>query len=330
MSISPSSIKIAYNRIQAYVNTTPILQSSLLNEILSSHLYFKFEGAQKVGAFKARGAINTLLSLKEMNHLPKEIVAYSSGNHAQAVAWAAQKLGIKATIIVPKFASEVKIAATRGYGANIILTQERQEAEDLSLQKAKEKGCFLLPPYDHDDVIIGQGTSAFEAWQNNIKYDAVFAPCGGGGLLSGTYLATRFFSDSAQVFAAEPSTANDASRSYHEGKICRFSTTPQTIADGARTLGVSERTFHYIKQLDGFYEITEDEIIYWSQWLMHLMKVTLEPTAALGMAAAYKWINEGNEGKSILIIISGANLDPKTYLQVWQNNYLNKLPTIAR
>lgn len=329
MSLNPAAIKIAYNRIQTYINPTPILQSSLLNEMLSSRIYFKFEGMQKVGAFKARGAINTLLSLKEAHELPQEVVAYSSGNHAQAVAWAAKKLGIKATIIVPKLASEIKILATKAYGAEVILTQERQEAEDLSHQKVKEKGCFLLPPYDHNDVILGQGTAAYEAWQSNIPFDAVFAPCGGGGLISGTYLATRLFSDSACVFAAEPEIANDASRSFQTGKIYRFDSSPNTIADGARTLGVSERTFQYLKQLNGFYEIPENDIIYWTQWLMHLLKVTIEPTSALGMAAAHRWIKEGNTHRNIMIILSGGNLDPKAYQEIWQKSYLTKHPKIG-
>lgn len=321
-----SIVKTAYNRIKKYINKTPLLQSEMINLKLASKIYFKFEGMQKVGAFKARGAINTLLHLKEQNQLPENIVAYSSGNHAQAVAWAAQQLGIKATIIIPSLASPIKIAATKSYGAEVILTKERQEAEDLAHEKSKNS--FLLPPYDHDDVIAGQGTAALEAWEEEGDYDAVFAPCGGGGLISGTYLATQLFSENTKIYAAEPQIANDAAQSFKMGTIRRFSTSPMTIADGARTLSISERTFQYIKKLSGFYEIPEKEIIYWTQWLTHLLKINLEPTSALGMAAAYKWIQEGNRNKRILIIVSGANMDSDTYMKIWENNYLEDIPAL--
>lgn len=322
--MDPTAVTQAYHRIKNHIHTTPLLQNTFLNERLQSQFYFKFEGAQKIGAFKARGALNTLLKLKEQNALPREVVAFSSGNHAQAVAWAAKQLGIKATIIMPKMVSKIKLAATRSYGAEVILTQERQEAEDLAYEKSKTH--FLIPPYDHDDVIAGQGTAALEAWMSEGNFDAVFAPCGGGGLISGTYLATRLFSDTAQVFAAEPQIANDASQSYRLGHIKRFDTTPMTIADGARTLGVSERTFQYIKKLSGFYEITEEQIIYWTQWLTHLLKINVEPTSALGLAGAYQWIKQDNQHKKILIILSGGNIDPTTYLNLWEQDCLSAVP----
>jgi threonine dehydratase len=326
MFMEPSAIKAAYIRIQKYIHKTPILQSEILNKQLASQIYFKFEGMQKIGAFKARGAMNTLLHLQEQNELPEQVVAYSSGNHAQAVAWAAQQLGIEATIIIPQSASPIKIAATRSYGAKVILTKERQEAEDLARDLSKD--CFLLPPYDHDDVIAGQGTAAFEAWKDEGNFDAVFAPCGGGGLISGTYLATQLFSEKAKVYAAEPLIANDAAQSYKNGTITGFQTSPMTIADGTRTLRVAERTFQYIKKLNGFYEISEDEIIYWTQWLTHLLKINLEPTGALGMAGAFKWIQAGNLSKRILVIVSGANIDPATYLKMWEKNYLENMPKL--
>ncbi len=322
--MQPDIINTAYNRIKPFINRTPLLQSSMLNNLLHSNIYFKFEGMQKVGAFKSRGALNTLLHLKEQKKLPKEVVAFSSGNHAQAVAWAAQQLGIKATIILPSIASPIKIAATKHYGAEVIIKEDRQEAEDLAHDLAKN--CFLLPPYDHDDVIAGQGTAALEAWTKEGDFDAVFAPCGGGGLISGTYLATRLFCPKAQIYACEPLMANDAAESYKTGVIKRFEKSPMTLADGTRTLGVSERTFQYIKKLNGFYEISEDEIIYWTQWLTHLLKVNVEPTCALGMAGAYKYILEGNAHKKILVIISGGNLDPSTYLKIWATSYLDVLP----
>lgn len=317
----PHLVAMAYNRIKSSINKTPLLRSQILNKMVSADIYFKFEGMQKTGAFKLRGAMNTLLRLKEQGHFPKEVVAFSSGNHAQAVAWAAQSLGIKATIIAPAIASPIKIAATRRYGADVIIKESRQEVEDLAHEKARS--CFLLPPYDHDDVIAGQGTAAFEAWVEEGGFDAVFAPCGGGGLISGTYLATRLFSERTKVFAAEPKMANDAAQSYRTGLIQRFSTSPLTIADGTRTLSISERTFQYIKKLSGFYEISEEAIIYWTQWLTHLLKVNVEPTSALGMAGACQWIKEGNQHQKILVIISGGNIDPSTYIKIWEKDYLS-------
>lgn len=328
MTMQPKVVLDAQKRLKGHINKTPLLQSQLLNKLLNTNIFFKFEGMQKVGAFKARGALNTLLTLKEQNKLPKEVVAYSSGNHSQAVAWAAKKLGIKAVIIMPKIVSKIKIAATKAYGAKVILVEKRQHAEDMAQKRAKADGAFLLPPFDNNCVIAGQGTAALEAWQDEGEFDAVFAPCGGGGLLSGTYLATKLMSKSALVFASEPKMANDASRSYKSGKIFRFDASPMTIADGVRTPGVCERTFNYLKKLDGFYEITEQEIIYWTQWLMHLLKVTLEPTSALGMAAAYKWLREQRSSKKILIIVSGGNIDPSTYEKIWEKGYLDKTPKL--
>ncbi|MBY0281802.1 MAG: serine/threonine dehydratase [Alphaproteobacteria bacterium] len=324
--MSPNAVSTAHNRIKYLTNKTPLLQSETLNNALNTNVYFKFEGAQKIGAFKARGALNALLHLKEKNILPTEVVAYSSGNHAQGVAWAAKQLEIKATIIVPSSASPIKIAATKAYGAEVIITKERQEAEDLAHEKAKS--AFLLPPYDHDDVIAGQGTAALEAWTDEGMFDAVFAPCGGGGLISGTYLATRLFSDTSKVYACEPQIANDAAESYRTGVIKRFQKTPMTLADGTRTLGISERTFQYIKQLNGFYEISEEEIIYWTQWLTHLLKVNIEPTSALGIAGAFKYINEGNQNEKILIILSGGNVDPITHTKIWEKSHLECFPKI--
>ncbi len=322
------AVEAAYTRLKPHITRTPILTSRLLDRFLGCEIFFKYEGAQKVGAFKARGALNTLLALQEKNQLPERVVAYSSGNHAAAVAWAAKRLGLKSTIYIPQGSSQVKIAATRAYGADVHVTKTRQEAEESAKTLALAKGSFLLPPYDHDDVIAGQGTAAYEAWEEHKKFDAVFAPCGGGGLISGSFMATRLFSPDAEVFAAEPVIANDAAQSFKSGKIVRFSDMPKTIADGVRTLSVSPRTFHYLQQLDGFFEIAEEDILYWSQWLMHLLKVTVEPTSALGMAAAHQWLREGNKGKRILIILSGANIDGDTYGKIWAQDYLTRLPAL--
>ncbi len=319
----------ASERISPYINNTPILKSSLLNEWLGHDIYFKHEGTQKIGAFKARGALNTLLSLKEKGELPDRVVAYSSGNHAQAVAWASGIVGIKATIYIPSFASEIKKQATRSYGAEIVETDTRQEAERLGAEEM-DNGAFLLPPYDHDDVICGQGTACFEALNEMTdKPQAVFAPCGGGGLISGTLLATKLLSPESEIYAGEPEIANDAHISYKTGRIVRLNDTPPTIADGVRTLSISERTLKYIKQLDGFYEVSEDEIIYWTQWLTHLLKVTIEPTSAISMASAAKWLRTQNSQQKILLILSGGNISADTYRQIWAKDYINNQPSLS-
>lgn len=327
--LKPAAIEEARTRLSPHITRTPVLQSRLLDRFLGCEFFFKYEGAQKIGAFKARGALNALLALQERKQLPEEVVAYSSGNHAQAVAWAAKRLGLKSAIYIPNGSSRVKIAATRAYGAEVHVTATRQEAEDEAKARAAQHGRFLLPPYDHDDVIAGQGTAALEALEDFPHVDAVFAPCGGGGLISGTFLATRLFSPDTEVYGAEPEIANDAAQSFRSGKIFRFTDTPKTIADGVRTLGVSPRTFHFIQQLDGIYEISERDILYWSQWLMHLLKVTVEPTSALGIAAAHQWLREGHKkGKKVLIILSGANIDSDTYAKIWAEDFLTTLPAL--
>ena len=326
--LPPIAVQEAYQRISSHIKRTPIWHSILLNGFLKHEIFFKIEGLQSTGAFKARGALNTLLALQEQSCLPKEIVTFSSGNHAQAVAWAGRKLGIKTTIFLPSFTSKIKQQATLSYGANVINTSNRLEAEERSAEMAN-KGAYFIHPYDNDMVIAGQGTACLEALQEDLKPKAIFAPCGGGGLLSGTYLASQLLSPESLIYAGEPSQANDAARSYREGTIVRFRDSPATVADGARALAISERTFHYLKKLNGFYEVTESEIIYWTQWLMHLLKIAVEPTAALAMGAAYKCIKEQSEPQKILVIISGGNIAPETYQTIWQENHLEKIPGVA-
>lgn len=324
--LSPQVVEEAYKRISPYIKRTPILQSQLLNGFLKHDIRFKIEGLQTTGAFKARGALNTLISLKEQKNLPKEIVTFSSGNHAQAVAWAGRKLGVKATIFLPACTSKIKQQATISYGATVINTANRIEAEERTAEMAG-KGAYFIHPYDNDMVIAGQGTACFEALQD-FKPHAIFAPCGGGGLLSGTYLASQLLSRETLVFAGEPAQANDATLSYRAGKIIGFKDSPLTIADGARALTISERTFHYLRHLDGFYEVSELEIYYWTQWLIHLLKIAVEPTSALAMGAAYKWILEQSEPQKILIILSGGNIAPETYQAIWKEGHLEKSPSV--
>ena len=323
--LSLRDIQAAAKRVSSYVCHTPIVGSQFLNRKLGHELYFKCENLQRVGAFKARGALNTLLWLQGKDQLPRKVVAYSSGNHAQAVAWAASTLGVPAEIYMPKFVSPIKLAATKGYGAQVKLFDTRKQAEQAAAAAVND-GAYLIPPYDHDQVICGQGTACLEALEElgpeNI--DGVFVPCGGGGLSSGTLIAAKGLNPEMVVGAGEPLQANDAARSLREGTIQSYDTSPDTIADGAKTLRVSERTFHYLKQLDHFSEASEQDIIKWTQWMVHTLKIHVEPTSALALAAAANWLKQQSEPQRVLIIVSGGNVAPETMLTVWQNNWLVK------
>jgi threonine dehydratase len=230
-------------------------------------------------------------------------------------------------VVMPAFVSKVKQQATIGYGAELILTDTRQQAEALAEQKAAE-GAFLLPPSADARVIAGQGTACLEALQDGDTPDAIFAACGGGGLLSGSWLAAQLLAPRAQIFGAEPRLGNDATRSCQQGQIVSLYDTPMTIADGARTLHISDITFHYLRKLTGFCEVEEEEIMYWTQWLQHLLKVTVEPTAAMAMAAAFQWLKTQDRKQRVLVILSGGNVDAATYQQVWKRNYLEHPPVL--
>ncbi|WP_242203097.1 serine/threonine dehydratase [Aestuariivivens insulae] len=316
----------AKSRIDGVINETPVITSSLLNAWLGHTIYFKAEGFQKIGAFKARGASNTIAWLIENDLTPKHIVANSSGNHAQAVAWAAKRFNIPATIYMPAYASKVKIQATKAYGAEVILCQTRQEADALVKQTSEEKSIYWIPPYNHEQVICGQGTAAFEAIKAIGSVEAVFAPCGGGGLLSGSLIAAKGLSKTTQVIGAEPLMGNDAAESLRKNTIQHLTEAPKTLADGAMTLAVGDITFEYLKQLDGFYEITEEAIIYWTQWLTHLLKLRIEPTSALSMEAAFQWLQKQQQKQTVVIILSGANIDQETTKKIWENDCLTTEP----
>lgn len=325
--LSPDVILSADQRIGPFIRRTPLMTCALLNQWLGHEVFFKVEAFQKIGAFKIRGALNALLALQEEDRLPQRVVAFSSGNHAQAVALAGKMLGVRTTVIMPKYVSKVKQQATLGYGAELILTDTRQQAEVLA-QRKQDEGAWLLHPSADNNVIAGQGTACFEALEDGAVPDAIFATCGGGGLLSGTWLAAQHLTKPAQVFGAEPALANDAAQSYRTGKIVSFSETPMTIADGARTLHISELTFQYLRRLDGFFEVGERDIIYWTQWLQHLLKAMVEPTSATAMAAAAQWLSTQEKPRRVLVILSGGNIDAATHQQVWETDYLGTPPSL--
>lgn len=318
-------VRAAARRLGDAIHRTPLLRSSFLDRALGGRVVFKAECFQKIGAFKARGALNALLHAKEDGRLPKRVVAESSGNHAQALAWSAARLGVHATICMPGFSSEIKRQATKSYGAEVRLSDTRSEAE-AECKAIAALGATLVHPYDHDDILCGQGTATLEALEDGPRPDAIFAPCGGGGLLSGTFLAASGLAPDARVFGVEPEIADDAFRSYRDGRIHRFDESPETIADGVRTLSVSARTFAYIRQTAGIVRVDEPAILAWTQWLTHLLKATVEPTSALGAVAAARWLRD-NPGATALVILSGGNLSRDTRARVWRDDAMAGLPS---
>ena len=328
MELLLKDVQAAKRRIAPYINKTPILSSSLLNTWLGHDIFFKCENFQKIGAFKARGGLNTVAWLMETGQKPKHIVANSSGNHAQAVAYAAQQFGIPATVFMPEYSSQVKIQATQSYGAKVVLSKTRDLTDQLVKKAAQEEGTYWIPPFNHGQVICGQGTAALEAFTELDAIDAVFTPCGGGGLTSGTLIAARALSPKSQMFGVEPLNANDAAESLRMGSIQRLKTIPDTLADGAMTMAVGDLTFEYLKQLDGFYEVEEDNIVYWTQWLTHLLKCRLEPTCAMPMQAVVEWLRHQKTKKRVLVIISGGNMDQPTSKRIWEKNLLDNIPSI--
>jgi threonine dehydratase len=321
-------IEKANQRIAGKVHKTPVLTSSLLNQWTGHALFFKAECMQKIGAFKARGACNAVAWLLENNSKPKHIVANSSGNHAQAVAWAASRFDIPSTIFMPAYSSKVKIQATKSYGAEVILCETRAEVDEKVKLASEEEGTYWIPPFNHEQVIAGQGTATYEAIGEVGEIDGVFAPCGGGGLLSGTWVASRGLAPKARVIGAEPLNANDAAQSLRMNSIQKLQSVPDTLADGAMTIAVGDLTFEYLKQLDDFYEIEESRIRYWTQWLTHLLKVRVEPTSAMAMEAAFRWLSKQASKKRVLVILSGGNIDQETSLKIWKDNCLDEVPRL--
>lgn len=330
----PEIVGKAHIRIKPYIYNTPLLYSETLNSMLGSKVYFKMDAIQKTGSFKLRGVLNHLLVLKESGKLPDRIVAYSTGNHALAMASAAKLFGIHARVYLPQNVSPIKKRIAKYYEAEVMEVQTRLQAEELS-KKDGDNGYYYLHPSDHDETIAGAGTMCYEAilqmhQQGISSPDAIFASCGGGGLLAGTYLANRLVGSSSLVIGAEPEKAGDAYASLQQGEVVRFRNSPETIADGLRALGISQRTFNYLQKLDGFGIYSEESIYYWTAWLMQTMKITCEPSAAISMKAAYEWLKQTGFDKTVLVLISGGNIDPSLYPDLWTRDWLQDPPLLVK
>lgn len=305
---SAETIRQAHQRIKPYIHETPVLQSRQLNELLGAAVYFKCENFQKVGAFKMRGAANAVFSLKPEER-QKGVATHSSGNHAQALALAARLAGIPAYIVMPKTAPKVKVAAVKDYGAEIIFCEPNLQARESTLQEVVARtGATFVHPYNDARVIAGQATAAKEFFgQVDTPLDIIMTPVGGGGLLSGTVLAARCFSPATKVWAGEPEGADDAYQSLQEGKLVP-QTSPNTIADGLLT-SLGEQTFAIISTgVEQIITVSDKEIVEAMRFLWERMKLVVEPSGAVPLAAAIKE-KEVLEGKHIGIILSGGNVD---------------------
>ena len=302
------NIQQAHQLITPYIHHTPVLTSKFLNDLTGSELYFKCENFQKIGAFKARGGLNAVLSLTE-EKLSNGVATHSSGNHAQAIAYAAAMVGTKAYIVMPDNSPEVKIKAVQGYGANITFCKNTPEERESTVQKIiAETGATFIHPFNNYEVITGQATTAKELIEDVKDHlDVIIAPVGGGGLLSGTALSAHYFSPETNVFAGEPEGAADAILSFRSGKIERAPYI-KTIADGLLTY-LGDKTFPIIYQyVTDIFTVSDEEIIEAMRYLWERMKIVVEPSGAVSLAAILK-NKEVFEGKKIGIIISGGNVD---------------------
>lgn len=307
MYITQEQIEQAHERIKPFIHRTPVLTSQTLNSISGAELFFKCENFQKIGAFKIRGAMNAVLSLPK-NELSNGIATHSSGNHAQAIAYAAKLVGTKAFIVMPDTSPQVKVDAVKGYGAEITFCEPTQQARENALQEIVDKtGAEFVHPYNDYRVITGQATAAKELIEKIPGLDCIIAPVGGGGLLSGTLLSAYYFSPSTAVFAGEPEGAADAVLSIKSDKI---ETAPyvNTIADGLLTK-LGDKTFPIIKELvKDIFTVTDKEIIAALKLVYERMKIIIEPSCAVPLAALLKHRGKFQK-KRVGIIFSGGNVD---------------------
>jgi threonine dehydratase len=298
----------AAERIAGVANRTPVLTSRTVNDAFGAEVFFKCENMQRMGAFKFRGAYNAL-SKFTLDQRRRGVVAFSSGNHAQAIALAARLLGMPATIVMPHDAPAAKVAATKGYGGNVVVYDRyKEDREQIGRALAEQHGLTLIPPYDHPDVIAGQGTAAQELFEETGPLDAFFVCLGGGGLLAGSALATRALAPGCQLYGVEPEAGNDGQQSFRSGTIVHIET-PVTIADGAQTQHLGNYTFPIIQRdVTDILTVSDDDLIECMRFFAERMKIVVEPTGCLGFAAARN-MQPQLQGKRVGILISGGNID---------------------
>ena len=299
-------IAAAHERIKSQAKRTPVLTSSTVDAHVGAKVFFKCENFQRMGAFKFRGAYNALSQLSAEQR-KRGVIAFSSGNHAQAVALSGKILGIKAVIVMPHDAPKVKLEATRGYGAEVVQYTRHEEREQLARRLAAERGLTLVPPFDHPHIVAGQGTSAKELIEDAGALDVLVVPCGGGGLLSGCAVATKHLAPTCKVIGVEPAAGDDATQSFRQKRLVTIPV-PDTIADGARTPSLGEVTFPLVmRYVDDMLTVTDDELKRAMFYLWERMKIVVEPTGALAYAALHteKLQPRGRVG----VVLSGGNVD---------------------
>ncbi len=314
-SVSFDQVKEAHHRITNLVHQTPVLTSTQLDHLAGAHLFFKCENFQRAGAFKFRGACNALIQLKARVS-DARVLAYSSGNHAQAVALASSLFEIPATLVMPENAPSTKADAVRHYIKNTPSTliqydPQQVQREQLAQKIAEEQSLTIIPPYDHPDIIAGQGTAALELFEQVQHLDALFVPCGGGGLLAGCAIVASTLCSNCRVIGVEPALADDATRTFHTGKLHTVHN-PPTIADGARTPSLGQFTRPIILDLvHDMVTVTDDQLRHAMHLVMQRMKTIIEPTAALPVAAALArlGIDDLPADARIGLLISGGNID---------------------
>ena len=309
---SYDDVVAAARRIEGHAHRTPVLTSRTANRELGAEVFFKCENYQRMGAFKFRGAFNAL-SKFDVAQRRHGVVAFSSGNHAQGIALSAQLLGIPATIVMPHDAPAAKVAATKEYGATVVVYDRyTEDREAIGRQLAQEQGLTLIPPYDHPDILAGQGTAAKELFEEVGALDTLFVCLGGGGLLSGSALATRALAPDCKLYGVEPEAGNDGQQSLRSGNIVKIDT-PKTIADGAQTQYLGNYTFGIIKRdVDDILTASDAQLVEAMRFFAERMKMVVEPTGCLGFAAARAMASE-LRGQRVGVIISGGNIDLNTY-----------------
>lgn len=309
-SINYDRIATAAERLDSQAHKTPVFTSKTVDQLTKSQVFFKCENFQRTGSFKFRGAYN---ALSQLSTTQKQlgVITYSSGNHAQAIALAGKILRVPTTIVMPDNAPEVKLAATRGYGAEVILYEPAETIrEELARKLAQERNLAIIPPYDHQDIIAGQGTVAKELIEEVGQLDLLLVCCGGGGLLSGCAISTKTLLPNCQVIGVEPEQADDATKSFYS-KTLHTVHNPDTIADGARTPSLGELTFPLVlNYVDEMVTVSEDAICRTMNFLLSRLKIVVEPTGTLAAAALLEGIVSAPR-KRIGVTISGGNVDIK-------------------
>lgn len=308
-------VQAAALRLRGHAHRTPVLSSRTLDAALGARVFFKCENFQRMGAFKFRGAFNALASLSASARAGG-VVAFSSGNHAQAVALAAQLLQLRATIVMPEDAPAAKLAATRGYGGMVVsYDRYRESREEIAAQIAAEQGATIIPPYDHADVIAGQGTAALELQEEVGSLDSLFVCLGGGGLLAGSLLAVKARTPACKVYGVEPAAGNDGQQSLRRDAIVRIDV-PKTIADGAQTQSLGRIPFAIIRrEVTDILTATDSQLVECLRFFAMRMKIVVEPTGCLGFAAV-KALGRELAGQRIGVIVSGGNVDAERFAQL--------------